>query len=70
MFHKLGQFPEMLDFLAIMPACCFSAGHLSHSVNKRLPCVTRASRDIAATLKRPVQHRPQEPGAFGQTRKP
>jgi hypothetical protein len=37
---------------------------------KRLPCVTRVSRGIVATLKRPAQHRPMEPGAFGQTRKP
>jgi cell wall-associated NlpC family hydrolase len=36
----------------------------------RLPCATRASRAIAATMKRPAQHRRQEPDAFGQAPKP
>jgi cell wall-associated NlpC family hydrolase len=36
----------------------------------RLPCATRASRAIAATMKRPAQHRRQEPDAFAQAPKP
>jgi hypothetical protein len=40
MFHKVGHFLDLDDFLAIMPHADAAQEHLIYrSVNKRLPCV-------------------------------
>jgi hypothetical protein len=54
MFHKLEHLPDLADFLAFMAHADQRQGVAFHSVKKRFPCVTRVSRALAATTKRPA----------------
>jgi len=64
------NFRIRLDFLVRIPHDVHRRRALFRSVNKRLPCVTRASRAIAAIRKRPADVGPKEAGAVNHYREP